>query len=277
MTARPSIEAIVAAAAAEHALSVEDILGRSRDSSLAKARRDIVWLALQLGWRQRDVLRPVRLGSSAVAVMASRSAVEHAQPAVRERHERLLAALSAGPAPAGEALHPAKEAVPPRVEADPRQDRLHELVELFTAVVTRIDQRLDQIAAAVTAADASVGHLRFLLSAPFASPVQPRRAEPSPQEPDAELLAAAAAAAEAAAVPVPPLATAPLALPPDVLVEGEMTPTRAARLLRSRDYAPVIETAPDAWTVGAKRMTTVEMVAMAEALRQRLLSQRRVA
>lgn len=92
-----------------------------------------------------------------------------------------------------------------------------------------------------------------------------------PPEPDAELLAAAAAVAPAN---VPPLAAAPLALPPDVLIEGEMTPTRAARLLRSRDYAPVVEVAPDAWTVGSKRMSTAQMVAMAEALRTRMLAGR---
>jgi hypothetical protein len=249
---------------------VADIVGRARGGRVEHARRDAVSIGLRLGWRQRDLARALGGRSSATMTMIAAAAHrEDTVPGVAAQRERMLALLAA-PAPPQAGGDPTPPPEPPPAAGDARQDRLHELVELFTVVVTRIDARLTALDAAVGRLGSAVSSLR-LQAAPAlalggAAPVQ--------REPDGELLAAAAAAAPA---PVPPLAAAPLALPPDVLIEGEMTATRAARLLRSRDYAPVVETAPDAWTVGSKRMSTAEMVAMAEALRRRLLSQRRAA
>lgn len=278
MSARPTLNAVADAVAREHGCTAGLIVSAGSGRDIAPARRDLVWVACRIGWRQADLRRLLRLGSSRICTIAKDADLDLGQPEVEARRGRIMqrlglgtnaAPVNAGPAPTEPVVD---HKMPPA--GDARQDRLHELVELFTTVVNRIDARLGQLAAAVTGVDTSVGRLCFLLSMQQASAAQPGGAEPVPPEPDAELLAAAAAAAPGN---VPPLATAPLALPPDALIEGEMTATRAARLLRSRDYAPVVEVAPDAWTVGSKRMSTAEMIAMAEALRTRMLSGRKAA
>lgn len=112
-----------------------------------------------------------------MSLVAAAARREDAIPSEAERRGRLLAELTGSTPPqagvdptslVGEPQAGEPEPTPPAA-ATARQDRLHELVELFTAVVTRIDQRLDrlstQLAVVAATADATFEEIQPRLPA----------------------------------------------------------------------------------------------------------------